>query len=424
MTELPSIVLARHSAVRRYAFVLMVASLLSCTGDGIFGSGGGSRVKWKTSVGRWVYYSSPAISSDGDIYVGSGNAGDFNVSGTGLYAISPTGLVRWKFPTSAPVFSPAIADDGLIYFQDATSTLYALDSKGTLRWSKAFNQRSGVGQVSPAIATDGTVYAGADGLYAFSSTGTQLWRYTDNNGPDIHSSPSVAADGAIIVGVNSGSGARVWKVNPNGTLAWSTSLPRSDGTNADFIFSSPAIGQDGTIYIGSESGTGGSASSLTALNANGTIKWHYDVAGGRPIRSSPSIAVDGTIYVATKASSSQPAELLAINPNGTLRWSYTISSRHSTPDDSYSSPAVSSNGTVYFGAETGLVYALDPNGALLWTFDTKNGINWTSPAIGAGGTVYIGSNEGFLYALNANGESLADSPWPRFRGNNRNSGRH
>ena len=89
----------------------------------------------------------------------------------------------------------------------------------------------------------------------------------------------------------------------------------------------------------------------------------------------------------------------AINANnGTLKWLfYTDSTITSTP-------AIGSDGTVYFG--TGVwgekIYALDgETGTKKWEYKTGKselGVK-SSPAIGKDGTVYVGSGDGKTYAL-------------------------
>lgn len=85
------------------------------------------------------------------------------------------------------------------------------------------------------------------------------------------------------------------------------------------------------------------------------------------------------------------------------------------------SPALGSNGLLYIGS-SGRVYALDAaTGSPRWEFATGGG-GGSSPALGADGTVYFGSHDGNLYALRG-ASGLADSPWPKLRGDGQNTGR-
>ncbi len=110
-------------------------------------------LKWSYTTGEAVF-SSPAIASDGTIYVGSDDRK--------LYALDPNGTLKWSYTTEkdvhAVVSSPAIASDGTIYVGGQGLKLYALNSKGTLKWSCAIG---GFINTSPAIASDGTIYIGS-----------------------------------------------------------------------------------------------------------------------------------------------------------------------------------------------------------------------------------------------------------------------
>ena len=96
---------------------------------------------------------------------------------------------------------------------------------------------------SPAIGSDGTVYAGtSDGkLYAINGkTGVKIWEF--ETGGWMSSSPAIGSDGTVYVGsmdnklyaINGKTGAKLWDFETGG---WVTSFP--------------AIGSDGTVYVGS-----------------------------------------------------------------------------------------------------------------------------------------------------------------------------
>ena len=66
-----------------------------------------------------------------------------------------------------------------------------------------------------------------------------------------------------------------------------------------------------------------------------------------------------------------------------------------------SSPAVTLDGTVVFGSDDGVLYALryaDDAFTLRWTFATAGPIR-SSPAIGTDGTIVVGSEDVHVYAL-------------------------
>jgi len=313
-------------------------------------------LKWKYTTDGTVG-SSPAIGSDGTIYVGSND--------DNLYAINPSGTLKWKYATGDGIrSSPAIGNDGTIYVGSDDSNLYAINPTGTLKWTYT---TGGDIRSSPAIGNDGTIYVGSNdyNLYAINPTGTLKWKYT--TGGWIGSFPAIGADGTIYVGSWDDN---LYAINPSGTLKWKYATGGS-------VASSPAIGSEGTIYISS-------SNDLYAINPDGTLKWSYTTDGY--IASSPAIGADGTIYVG-----SGDGNLYAINPTGTLKWKYT------TGGNVASSPAIGSEGTIYIGSYSDL-YAINPTGTLKWKYTIHGHVS--SPAIGSDGTTYIGSTwDGKLYAI-------------------------
>lgn len=121
-----------------------------------------------------------------------------------------------------------------------------------------------------------------------------------------------------------------------------------------------------------------------------TLKWQFDTMG--VVDSSPAITADGTVYFG-----SFDDYIYAVNPDGTLKW------RYETGGGLNSSPAIAADGTVYIGGRDSAVYALNPDGTLKWQYETGWDIHHSSPAIGEDGTIYIGSLDGYLYALNPDG---------------------
>lgn len=344
-----------------------------------------ARLKWRYQTGDDVY-SSPAIGSDGTVYVGSWD--DY------LYAISPNGTLKWRYQTVVELTSsPTVGSNGVIYVGSFDYRIYAINSNGTLKWVY-----STLGRVysSPAIGPDGTIYVGCyeydHYLYAINPNGSLKWQYHTEG--DVTSSPAIGSDNTIYVGSDDG---YLYALNPSGTLKWRYQT-------GGVVWSSPAIGSDGTVYVGSWDNY------LYALNPNGTLSWRYQT--GDRVWSSPAIGTDGTVYVG-----SEDNYLYAINPSGELKWRYKIW------DWVFSSPAIGSDGTIYVGSYDGYLYAISPSGELKWRYKTGDDV-FSSPAIGSDGTIYVGSEDNYIYAIRSESKDLADSPWPKFQHDNKNTGRY
>jgi outer membrane protein assembly factor BamB len=316
--------------------------------------------------------SSPAIDSDGTIYVGSE---DFK-----LYAINSDGSEKWNYAVAGGIpSSPTIGYDGTIYFGSYDNKLYAINPNGTEKWS--FITGSLV-YSSPTIGSNGTIYIGSyDGkLYAINPDGTEKWSFI--TGSNVKSSPVINIDGTIYIGSHDG---KLYAINQDGSEKWNFTT----GSN---VFSSPAIASDGTIYVGSQD------HNVYAFNPDGTEKWNFPT--GYEVYSSPAIAPDGTIYIG-----SHDNKLYAINPDGTEKWDFT------TGFNVKSSPAIGSDGTIYFGSYDNKLYAINPDGTEKWNFTTGDWVI-SSPAIDSDGTIYIGSNDHKLYAIGTSDQPPTASAGP------------
>lgn len=326
-----------------------------------------------------VFASSPAVGSDGTVYIGSESS---SPSLSRVFAIDPlNGTMKWNFRVPDWIDgSPAVAEDGTIYIGCWDGRLYALRSSGSLKWTY---ETGNFIYSSPAIGNDGTIYVGSgDGnLHAINPDGTELWVYPTSDWVD--SSPAVGPDGTVYVGSWDNS---LYAVDSVGDLKWSYA---TDGP----IVSSPSIGTDGTVYVGSDDGF------VYAIGSDGGLTWRF--ATGDSVESSPAIGEDGTVYVG-----SLDGYMYALNPDGTLQWRYFISYAI------VSSPAVRADGSIVFGAGDNTVSCLSSEGALVWAYQTGDWVD-SSPAIATDGTIYAGSFDNRVYALNGD-HILADSAWPQF----------
>lgn len=407
------------------------------------------RTIWRYDVDKPIYYSAPAVGADGTIYFSTGIL--IHTSMGRVHAVYPDGTTRWMVdlnddsppPDGVPRAvnngaSPAIGHDGTIFVVDHRNVVYAFDSAyGERRWTNdSFESDTPwpVGQKTPAIGGDGTLYvcAGHNGentLYALNPVdGQEIWRYEGLRiGNVCATSAVVGAGGVVYVASNDW----FYAFNSDGTLHWPE--PFALAQVSEKTFSSPTIDGDGVIYFGAESAVPNPHGVVYAVNPDGTLRWRYVVPGERFVRASPAIGPDGRIYVTTRAyvnseGAAQPAWCIAFEPDGSVAWIFEIPTISETiPADSYTSPAIGADGVVYFAAETGYIYALNSDGSLRWQERFGNTINWSSPAIMPDGTLYIGGNRGNdwggrLVAVQTESFGYALSPWPKFRRDHANSG--
>lgn len=338
-----------------------------------------SSLAWTFNVGASTT-SSPAIDTNGTIYIGSQDSC--------LYAINPDGSLKWRFKTSGGISSsPAIGNDGATYFGSKDGSIYAVDKNGQRKWAY---QTSGEVNSSPVIDMKGILHIGSNNarIYSIKPSGALVDSFLSDG--RILSTPAVLQDGSICFAscdIN-----RLYLLNPDFSLKWKTE------THSNVITSSPALSRDDkTVFYGSDDGF------LYARNtSDGSIKWKGNWFYGG-YQSSPAIGKDGTVYIG-----SQYGNLLAINPeDGSQKWNYYMAL------SVLSAPAIASDSIIYFTSGYGGLFAMNFNGTVKWNianFD-KYGHFFSSPAIGNNGWLYVGSTNGKIYAFNSfNGKSSKWAP--------------
>ena len=113
-----------------------------------------------------------------------------------------TAAQKWAFLTGGIDSSPAIGTDGTIYVGSWDNNLYAVNPNGSQKWACL---TGGSVNASPAIGADGTIYVGSqdDNLYAINAAdGRQQWAFTTGSG--IWTSPVVGANGTIYLAAEDG----------------------------------------------------------------------------------------------------------------------------------------------------------------------------------------------------------------------------
>ncbi|MHB8763810.1 MAG: Ig-like domain-containing protein, partial [Deferrisomatales bacterium] len=296
-----------------------------------------------------------------------------------LHAVTALGQRKWVVSVGRTGgASPAVGPDGTVFTGNAYGGFFAVDKRGTPKWSIP----SGVEQeVGPsAIGPDGEVYvAPRGGFRELDAAGRTLWtRTTDYEA-------LVLEDGSLATRcINKG----ICLLRPDGTEVWAL---------ADAYSRPVALAGDGTIVA--TSCPIYSSARLYGLTATGTVSWEVTPDGNGCFLGSPAFASDGTLYV------SFAGHLYAIGADGAIRWIV------SPGDGGPGSPAVGRDGTIYLG-----IKAYWPDGSLKWSVD---GQARAPVALGPDGTVFVSvitnSQQEFLYAILDNSGGPADSPWPMWR---------
>lgn len=228
------------------------------------------------------------------------------------------------------------------------------------------------------------------------------------------------------------------------------------------IKSAPVENGDNEIIFGADDGK------LRKVNLNGEVTVLYDFGTANPFEyNSPILDNNKNIYVANKNI------VVSLTPDGNLRWADTMESEVGQlaigPDNylyfgtdggkiyavSLSNGGIKSNYPVTitgasftsapFFAQDNIFYIYDNDDEILYCLETSGKVRWycavteeillttakkleepselVSPLIGPDGNIYIGASDGvYVVAGRATGTPLTNSPWPRWRRNNWNTG--
>lgn len=367
-------------------------------------------VKWRFRTEHWME-SSPVIGPDNTIYFADHNCN--------LYAVTPEGEEKWRFSGGEPVYSkewdttscsqatPAVARDGTIYFLPMTGNLYAVTPEGKEKWRYPVFAFKNV-WASPTVGKDGTVYVGSEAyppsesgkpqekaahFYAINPDGTLKWQFNSRS-VWMNSTPSIADDGTIYLpgGFEAEQGRfvnAVYAFNSDGTIKWNFLPP------GGVLEGSIAIGVDNNLYFTTKGERDPRQNAFVyALTPEGREIWKYPLEAGASM--TPGIDKDGNLYVGDWF-----GKFYALNKNGKLLWELNTPSGFEVL---HSSPAIGADGTMYFGSGAGYFYAFTLDGEKKWEYEVPDGGVMGTPAIGSDGTVYTTTLQRELLAFGKGGK--------------------
>ena len=309
------------------------------------------------------------------------------------------GDILWSHSTDAPVFaSPVLGRDGTLYIGSNDKKFYALTvtPKGAVeKWSQPTGDWI---DSTAAVSPDRRVYVASwDGkLYCYdATTGEVIWdvELTEVAGASavVVASPSLDAEGVIYCGSTDG---YLYAVSPGGEILWAFA------SGAD-IETSAAVTPDGVVVFGNNDGK------VFAVR-DGEEAWSFQVdvvAGHEPrIYSSPAIGSDGAVYFG-----SGNTYFYALNPDGTRRW------RFKTDLAIDSSPVIDGDGNVYFSSISGVTYSLSSEGNERWSV-LLGDVVYSSPVLGVDGFVYTtafaGNTTTNVVCMTNTGDVVWETPIP------------
>jgi hypothetical protein len=156
------------------------------------------------------------------------------VTGNGVTAFSPLGMLAWSFQLPAHdrlTAKPVAAPNSYLYLR-GIKTVYALGPEGKQQWASDVEGALGQKTESPTssmsfqslvVLSDSSVVAisGDNAVTCLSTVGTARWTYKLPEGSKLSGEPASAPNGFLLLRAKE----RIYALNSEGQLQWSAVVP-------------------------------------------------------------------------------------------------------------------------------------------------------------------------------------------------------
>ncbi len=410
----PTITALSNTTGERSSRVLITGSGFGASkGSGHVTIGGitASVTRWSdTLIAAYVPETTPIGTQNVQVFTSQGISSDATPLSVAMRA-SQGDHIRWRFQADADYIQsrPAVASDGTVYAIDVYGHLYAVSPTGGLKW---IFDVPGTGFGSVSVAADGTVYTGnTTVIVAVSPSGGLRWQYNQNPGANTLFGPNLGPDGNLYAVAFQGLG--VFSLTPQGVLRWSTpeDITKIRVFFQEIVFGAPWQSQ---LYFHANN-------HLRSVALDGTQLFSYaDVLGVAQADSQPAVAPDGSVYSNLFVATGPGILLGKFDNQGNRLWAIFDKFVNST--NVLTTPEVGPDGVVYDGRNLMSLYAINPDSTVRWQY-TDPGIlfsHMVSPlndVIFVGGVVNYGE-PGFFEAISTTGKSLWKTVLPLANGLN------
>ncbi len=328
-------------------------------------------VAWTRDVGGAVEAQVTTSPDEKTLYVAS-------LDGALTALASDDGSVRWTLELGDRVYAtPCVADDGTIYVGSDAKKFAAISPDGRIKWSLDTDGDADTGSV---IASDGSViFAAGRMVYEVTPLGYVKWRFAAKR--KIFTAPAIGPQGRIFVGSQDH---HADALASDGRLSWTVDL----GADVD---GAPAVDDRGDVFVGTD------GDEVARIDADdGHVVWRTNLGGY--VRGTLSIARNGDVLAGVYGPKPRAVRLRSLD--GLLRGDFDIPGTGARDFGVHGGALEDEAGTLLFGAQDDILYAIDANGRTLWRFKTGGDVDAPATLL-SDGTVIVGSDDGSVRALRA-----------------------
>ncbi len=363
-SSLDGCVYAVHSGDKQVAATPVPSETVPPVTGNLYCQNGGRN--WKSSFNgpsvpslKWtqrledVPVTSPLITDDGNIYVGTGERDEPSK----IYSLDGNGNIRWIFDGIGNTrASHTVADSsGSIYFTTWNQKIISLGPDGKLKWSFTCGDSF---KYPPAIGKNGLVYACCGNeLYCLNGKGVLQWQVQFDD--LVCSKPLVSSDGYIYQPTGDGYLVRIKeKIKKKISISGNIISASMDGY--------------GNICLVSREG-------VYLYKPDGKKMKLYGTGDGENIQFEPVFLSGGDITVITGNIRKNLWKLLCLGES--LKWEFQLKKPacpHIT--DRYDN--------IYIASEDGSITLLSPGGSKIQEFKSRGNI-FNSPGISSDGNVFL-----------------------------------
>ena len=306
--------------------------------------------KWSISVGAGDYQADPVVGPNEIIYVANEN--------NEVRAVYPNSTVKYITDINSYTYGKgqlSIDKNSQLYLTDGEN-VYCLNANGVLQWNITSPTGAGIYTPGSISDTNAMIYFGSwyEGAFALNTAdGSTVW-FINGSYEYIYSTPSLSFDESTLYGLTGdGDYAKLWAFDAlTGALEWEYNT-----TDRIYARTPTTVLSDGAIVFGGHENWEPDA--LYCVESDGSLRWSQDFPIHSQVESGIIELADGSLIT------TQDANLFSINAaTGAMTKIYETGGS----TNRYGTPAVASNGNIYFTIDSDTFYGVEGSSAAKYNY--------------------------------------------------------